>query len=181
MNQPLKLGAVGLGRAFVLMLPTFTAHPRVRLVAAADPRAEARQAFEREFGGAGHASVEALCADPQVDALYIASPHQFHADQVMIAARFGKHVLDEKPIALTLAECTRMIDAARAAGIHLLVGHSHSFDAPFLRTREIIDSGSAGAVKMITALNFTGFRTSAPSGRATRGRWCRYSRAHQVA
>src|ERR1700745_510580 len=50
MNKPLKLGVIGLGRAFTLMLPTFTSHPLIKMVAASDPRAEARERFAREFG-----------------------------------------------------------------------------------------------------------------------------------
>jgi len=141
----------------MLMLPTFAAHPRVRLVAASDPREEARRQFERDFGGRAHATVEALCADPEVDALYIASPHQFHAEHVVAAARRGKHALVEKPMALTLPECKTMIEAARAAGVTLIIGHSHSFDAPFLRAREAIARGTYGNVRMITALNYTDF------------------------
>jgi len=157
MNEPLRLGATGLGRAFVLMLPTLTAHPRVRLTAVADPRPEARARFTTEFGGRAYASFDALCADPDVDAIYVASPHQFHAEQVVVAARHGKHVLVEKPMALSLADCERMIDAAERAGIVLLVGHSHSYDAPFAQARALIASGDVGAVRMITALNFTDF------------------------
>jgi phthalate 4,5-cis-dihydrodiol dehydrogenase len=104
MERVLRLGAVGLGRAFTLMLPTFVTDPRIALVAAADPRAEARTRFEREFGGRSYASVEALCDDEDVDVVYIATPHQFHAEHATIAARRGKHALVEKPLALTLAE-----------------------------------------------------------------------------
>ena len=60
-------------------------------------------------------------------------------------------------MALTLDECTRMVDATQRAGVHLIVGHSHSFNSPIKRCREIIDSGAYGTVKMITALNFTDF------------------------
>jgi phthalate 4,5-cis-dihydrodiol dehydrogenase len=63
----------------------------------------------------------------------------------------------EKPMALTLAECSRMIEATQRAGVHLVVGHSHSFDTPVRRTRALIDSGAYGAVRMISALNFTDF------------------------
>ena len=66
-------------------------------------------------------------------------------------------MLVEKPMALTLADCAAMIEAARKAGVHLIVGHSHSFDAPILRTRELIASGAYGAVRMITALNYTDY------------------------
>jgi phthalate 4,5-cis-dihydrodiol dehydrogenase len=153
----LRIGAAGLGRGFSVMLPTFVADPRVRLVAAADPRAEARRQFVADFAGNAYLSVEELCADPAVEVVYIASPHQFHAEHVGLAAAARKHVLVEKPMAITLAECERMIAATRDAGIHLVVGHSHSFDLPVRRTREIIASGAVGAPRMITALNFTDF------------------------
>ena len=153
----MQIGVVGLGRAFTLMLPTFMHDNRVKLVGATDPIAAARAQFESDFGAPSHASVEALCADPAVEVLYIASPHQFHAGHVCLAASFGKHVMVEKPMALSLEECTRMIEATRHAGVHLIVGHSHSFNLPIRRTRELIDSGMFGDVRMITAMNFTDF------------------------
>jgi phthalate 4,5-cis-dihydrodiol dehydrogenase len=153
----LRLGAAGLGRAFTLMLPTLVADPRVELVAAADPRPEALRRFAGEFGGRVYASVEALCADVAVDVVYVATPHQFHAEHVEAAAASGKHVLVEKPMAITLDECRRMIAAAERANVRLIVGHSHSFDAPILRAREIIASGALGAVRMINAQYYTDF------------------------
>jgi phthalate 4,5-cis-dihydrodiol dehydrogenase len=153
----LKLGVAGLGRAFMVMLPGFAADRRLALTACADPRLDAQQQFQREFRGRAYASVEALCHDREIDAVYIASPHQYHRDHVLTAAARGKHILLEKPMAITLAECEEMIAACARAGVHLIIGHSHSFDRPYLRTREIIASGDYGAVKMIHALNFTDF------------------------
>jgi phthalate 4,5-cis-dihydrodiol dehydrogenase len=139
------------------MLPTFLADARIELVAAADPRPEATARFAAEFGGKAYESVEALCEDKDVDVVYIATPHQFHARHVETAAALGKHALVEKPMALTLDECQRMIDATDRAGVGLVVGHSHSFDAPILRAREIIASGALGAVRMINAQYYTDF------------------------
>ena len=153
----LRIGVAGLGRGFTLMLPTLTAHPRVQLVAATDPRAEARSRFAADFAARTHESFEALCADPGVDAIYVATPHQHHADHAIAAARAGKHVLVEKPMALTLAQATAMIEAAATAGTHLVVGPSHSFDAPIARARAIVASGELGRVRMMSALNFTDF------------------------
>lgn len=155
--RQLRLGAAGLGRAFMLMLPTLTMHPRLKLVAASDPRHEARAQFERDFGGRTYESVEALCEAGDIDAVYLATPHEMHARQVIVAAQRGKHVLVEKPMAITLEECQSMVDAARAAGITLVIGHSHSFNAPILRARETIASGKYGSVRMITAVNYTDF------------------------
>jgi phthalate 4,5-cis-dihydrodiol dehydrogenase len=153
----IRLGVAGLGRAFTLMLPTFTQDPRVQLVAACDPREEARAQFERDFEAPVYPDIEGLARDPAVDAIYIASPHQFHAEQTRVAARHGKHVLVEKPMALTLPECDAMIADCRAAGVQLVVGHCHSFDAPYLKLRDIIASGAVGSVRMIHALNYTDF------------------------
>ena len=148
-SAPIRLGVAGLGRAFTLMLPTFLHDSRIQLVAAADPIAAARDQFKADFNSPAYASVEALCANADVAAIYIASPHAFHADHVCLAAAHAKHVLVEKPMALTLVECTRMIDACKSAGVHLMVGHSHSFDAPIQRAKQIIDSGKYGAVMMM--------------------------------
>jgi len=153
----MRLGAAGLGRAFTLMLPTLAADARVKLLAAADPRAEARKQFSADFGGRAYASVEELCADPEVDVVYVATPHQFHAEHARLAFNNGKHALVEKPMALTLDECRSMVDAARAAKRQLIVGHSHSFDAPIRRTRELIAGGRYGKLQMITAMMFTDF------------------------
>jgi len=153
----MRIGVAGLGRAFTLMAPTFAADARVALVAAADPRPEARAQFERDFRGRAYATVEELCADTAVEVLYVATPHQFHAEHARLAFAAGKHALVEKPMALTLDECRAMVDAARLAGHHLIVGHSHSFDVPIQRTRELIASGAYGRLRMITALNFTDF------------------------
>lgn len=158
MSDPvLSIGVAGLGRAFTLMLPTFAADPRVELVAAADPLAQARAQFGRDFGAPAYDSVQALCADPRVQVVYVATPHQFHAEHVLLAAAHGKHVLVEKPMAISLAQCSAMMDATTAAGVYMVVGHSHSFNAPIQRTRWLIDSGRYGRVKMITAMNFTDF------------------------
>ena len=132
-------------------------HPKIELVAAADPRDEARARFAAEYGGLAYPSVDALCADADIDAVYVATPHEFHAENAITAARNGKHVLVEKPMALSLEECHAMIEAARNSGVHLVVGHSHSFDAPIARTRELIAAGTFGSLRMITAVQFTDF------------------------
>jgi len=156
-ESPIRVGVIGLGRAFTLMLPTFQRDVRVKLVAACDPMEVARDQFVRDFAGRVYESADALCADADVEMVYIASPHQCHAEHAALAAAAGKYVLLEKPMAITLAECTAMIDNMRAAKRALIVGHSHSFDGPVRKAREIIDSGIVGDVRMIQALNYTDF------------------------
>src|SRR6516164_3979020 len=140
--RKLRLGVIGLGRAFSLMVPTLAQHAKLEIVAGTDVRADARERFAQEFRAKAHPSAEALSEDPNVEAIYISTPH-------------GKHILVEKPMALSLADCTAMIDAAGAAGVVLMVGPSHSFDAPIRRTRELIVGGTIGKLRMLQALNYT--------------------------
>jgi len=139
------------------MLPTFSRDPRIRLAAATAPDTVALASFKADFDSPVYDDLQALCADPGVDAIYVASPHQFHAEHVTIAAAAGKHLLVEKPLAVSLTEGQGMVAAARAGGVHMIVGPSHSFDAPVLRARAIIDSGELGRVRMIHAMNYTDF------------------------
>lgn len=154
---PIRFGVLGMGRAFTLMLPTFLGDTRVQLVAAFDPRASARSAFETVFGGKACSTEEEVCTDPQVEWIYIASPHQFHTRHVEMAAAHGKHVLVEKPLSITLEEGARMVEACRRAGVWLVVGHSHSFNAPVLTAHQLISEGRYGQVRMIEALQYTDF------------------------
>lgn len=139
------------------MLPAFRGDPRVRLVAACAPRAESRTAFREEFGGNAYADVESLCADPAVEIVYVATPHQMHCEHVVAAADAGKHVLVDKPLTIKHDDGARMVEACRKAGVRLIVGPSHSFDAPVALARRLIESGKYGEVRMITAFNYTDF------------------------
>lgn len=139
------------------MLPTFIQHPGIEIAAAADPQAVARAAFTSAFQRPVYASVEKLAADPAVEAIYIATPHQHHAAHVAIAAAAGKHILVEKPMAITLAECDAMIASVRTAGVQLIVGHSHAFDAPYRALRHLIARGDYGRLRMLTLMTCTDF------------------------
>src|SRR5205823_5810703 len=109
LNGPVvRVGVCGLGRAFLLTAPALIGDPRVRIVAAAEPRAEGRARFEADFKGRAYADIAGLCADPDVDLVYIASPHALHGAQAVAAAKAGKHVLVEKPMALELDDAARM-------------------------------------------------------------------------
>jgi len=156
-KNKLNLGIAGLGRGFSVMLPALTLNPMVNVLAATDLRKAALDQFEIDFKGTAYTSLQSMCSDDRLDAIYIATPHQFHIDHVTLAAKMGKHVLVEKPMALSVDECTLMINAAKNAGVYLVVGHSHSFDAPIKKTQQIIEAGTLGKLKMITALNYTDF------------------------
>ena len=152
------MGIIGLGRAAANMLPALAAHPGIVIAAAADINADARERFEREFPGrATYASAAALCASGNVDAVYVATPHQHHVADVVAAATNGCHLIVEKPMALSLAECERISDAVERAGVALVVGHTHAFDPPIVMMAELIRSGRFGRLRMISNLVYTDF------------------------
>jgi len=105
-----------------------------------------------------HVGYEALVADPEVDAIYVATPHNFHREHTLLALRHGKHVLCEKPFAINAAEAQEMVDAARAPGLFLMEAMWSRFLPIIVEARRLIAAGAIGAVQMIQA-DF-GFRAS---------------------
>ena len=116
-ERKLRLGVAGLGRAFTLMLPTLQGDPRVALVAAADTRAEARRRFAADFSARGYETVEDLCADPAVEAVYVATPHQYHAHHAALAARqqLTLESVERDHIVTVLRQTDGVVDGPRGA------------------------------------------------------------------
>jgi phthalate 4,5-cis-dihydrodiol dehydrogenase len=139
------------------MIRAAATHPRIKLCAGMDPLPRPRAAFAREFNASGYADFDELCRDPAIEAIYISSPHRFHASQAIAALEHGKHVLVEKPLALTLQECDAVVAAADRTGLHLIIGHTHAFDPNVRAIRRIIDSGELGRLSMILAFNYNDF------------------------
>jgi len=127
--------------------------PGARLAAVADP---APGAAERLAGALGadraYTDVTGLWADPEVDAVVIAAPARSHADLVVAAAAAGKHVFCEKPMAVTLPDADRAIDAARAAGVVLQVGFNRRFAADWRAARALLDAGTLGTPRQLRSV-----------------------------
>lgn len=153
--EPIKIGIVGLGAAGQAFIPAIRNHPGFDWVALAEPVAATREQVAREHGVAGYDSLAALLAHAGLQAVYVATPTELHAGQVLQVAAAGKHVLVEKPMAVTLEEARGMIAATRRAGVVFMVGHSHSYDLPIQRMRELIASGELGRVGMVNTWCFT--------------------------
>jgi phthalate 4,5-cis-dihydrodiol dehydrogenase len=156
-QRALGLGVIGLGMAGAVMVRAAARHPGTVIAAAADPQPGPREAFGRDFNARTYADARALCEDPAVEVVYIATPHQFHAEHAIMAAERGKHVILEKPMALTLADCDRIIAAVERANVHLIVGHTHAFDSAVRAMRGLIASGELGALGMIASWNYTNY------------------------
>ena len=157
MSEILRLGMAGLGVASTQILPPISKLPFIKITAAADTRADAAAKFREQYQAEGYSSVEELCASPNVDAVYIATPNSLHAEHAITAAKHKKHIIVEKPMAMTLAECDAMNEAADKHGVKLLCGHTHSFDAPIRKMREIVKSGELGKLCMINTWNYNEF------------------------
>jgi phthalate 4,5-cis-dihydrodiol dehydrogenase len=156
-GAPLGLAIAGLGMAGAVMVRAAMAHPGVKLVAAAEPNFETRNTFARDFKTPSYALLQELCDDSRVEAVYVATPHQFHAPHAIALANAGKHIILEKPMALTLADCDAIIEAVDRAGVRLIVGHTHAFDPAVREMARIVASGEFGRLGMIAALNYTNF------------------------
>ncbi len=156
-SRVMRFGIAGLGIASTQILPEFANRPHLQVTAAADPRPEGRAKFERQYGGRAFETVEAMCQSGDVDAVYVCTPNHLHAEHVIAAAEHGKHAIVEKPMALTLEECEAMNQAAERNGVKLLCGHTHSFDPPVRKMRELVRSGELGRLRMISTWHFNEF------------------------
>ena len=103
----------GLGVASTQILPPISKLPFIEITAAADTRADAVAKFREQYKAEGYASIDELCASPNVDAVYIATPNSLHAEHAITAAKHNKHIIVEKPMAMTLTECDAMNEKRR--------------------------------------------------------------------
>jgi phthalate 4,5-cis-dihydrodiol dehydrogenase len=151
----LRLGVAGLGVGSTLFLPGVERSPHAEIVAAADLRPSARDAFAARYHGRTYAGVAELCADRDVDVIWIATPNQFHCEHTVLAAEHGKHVICTKPMALTVEECERMCRAAEANGVKLLCGQTYSMSPDIQAMWRESRSGALGRLIAINTWLYT--------------------------
>lgn len=155
------LGPGGIARAFTSDLRT----AGLDVVAVGSRRLESAQAFAADFGiPHAHGSYEELVADPDVDIVYIATPHPMHAANALLALEAGKHVLVEKPFTLTAAEAAAVRDAAAERGLLAMEAMWTRYLPHMIRIREIVASGVLGEIRALTA-DHTQLITSDPAHR----------------
>ena len=136
-------------------------------VGVARERSDLAAAFAREFGARKHyANWQDLLNDREVEAVYIATPVDLHARQTAAAAAAGKHVLCEKPMALNVAECDRMVMAARSNKVKLGIAYYRHFYPVIKRAQEIIQSGEIGMPVIAQVNAFEWFDPDASHPRA---------------
>jgi phthalate 4,5-cis-dihydrodiol dehydrogenase len=151
----IRIGIVGMGAAGWAFLPAIRNSPAFELAAVAEATADMRETAAAETGVPVHSDLPSMLRGSALDAVYIATPTELHPEHVAMVCAAKKHVLTEKPMAIRVEQAQAMIEAAERAGVVLQVGHSHSYDLPIARMREIVASGALGRVRMIHTWNFT--------------------------
>ena len=147
------LGAGGIARAWSRGIAEV---PLAELAGVWDPVPAAATALAGEFHCPTYPSQEALLADENVEAVIICSPNPYHAPQTSAAAAAHKHVLTEKPMALTVADCDAMIAACAQAGVLLMVGQALRFHPPFDEALRMVRSGELGRVLGVDLIRMSG-------------------------
>ena len=127
------------------------------LAAVCDIVPERARAFAERFNVPGYTAIEELLTQPNIDVITVLTPSGMHADLAVQAAQAGRHVVVEKPMALTLEDADRMIAAAEAAGVRLFVVKQNRFNVPVVKARQALDAGRLGQLVLGTV----------------RVRWCR--------
>ena len=149
----IRAAVVGLGWWGQHMTRRMTGSGALRLVAAVDANPE-RVAFAAEHGLRFASDFAEVLADPDIDAVILATPHALHTEQVLATARAGKHVFCEKPLALTRSDAERSIEACREADVVLGIGHERRYEPAVGELRRLVREGALGTI-MHAEANFS--------------------------
>lgn len=142
-----RIGIIGCGKiAQVRHIPEYAAHPEAEIVGFYDVNAERCRELAERYGGRAYESVEALLGDPDIDAVSVCAANFAHAGLSIAALKAGKHVLCEKPMAVTLEECEEMVRAAKESGKYLMIGHNQRLAKAHVKAKQLLDRGEIGRI-----------------------------------
>jgi predicted dehydrogenase len=145
-----KIGVIGCGQIADLTIWGYREDERVELVAVCDSDAERAAARAAEWSARKiYADYRELLQDEEIDAVEIITPHDLHCTMTVEAARAGKHISVQKPMACTVSEARQMIDAANKAGVVLRVNDPYVFYPPIVKAKELLEAGEIGPLAMI--------------------------------
>jgi len=146
MNAP-GIAVVGTGYIGGEHIKVIAAHPGARLhTICSTPRSEATAAALKETYGAEGVTTryEKVIDDPEIDIVYLCTPNSQHVDQAIAALEAGKHAFVEKPLAVTVEECQRIVHAARRSGRQVMVGHGARFSKIFVTIHRLVNDELLG-------------------------------------
>ncbi|MBT7096722.1 Gfo/Idh/MocA family oxidoreductase, partial [Candidatus Poribacteria bacterium] len=148
-DSRIRFGVIGCGVVAPTHAIALEGIERADLVAVADSSASRVQNFAREFGvPKAYAGHEELIADADIDAICVCTPHHLHAPIAIEAARAGKHVLIEKPMATNLADADELIRICDEGDLRLGVVFQHRFDAASAHIKHLVDEGDLGTIAL---------------------------------
>ena len=143
----LNIGVIGCGKiAQVRHIPEYAANENCTLTAFFSPNAKRAEDMAAKYGGKVYSSAEELFADPEIDAVSICAANYAHAELSIKALEAGKHVLCEKPMAVTIEDCEAMLAAAEKAGKRLMIGQNQRLAKAHLCAKELLEQGEIGKV-----------------------------------
>lgn len=144
----IRVGIIGCGKiAQVRHIPEYAANPRAKLTGFVDFVASRAEEMAARYGGKAYASEEELLADPEIDAVSVCVANAAHADVTLKALRAGKHVLCEKPMAVTMEQCREMVAQAERSGKYLMIGQNQRFAPAHVKAKQLLESGVIGTVR----------------------------------
>lgn len=146
----LRWGILGAAKILEKVIPGMRKTDRCAVVALASRDVERSQGAAQRLGiPRAHGSYQDLLADPEVDAVYIPLPNHLHAEWTIAAARAGKHVLCEKPLALSAAEAQTMVDVCASEGVRLMEAFMYRLHPSWVAVRELVASGRIGRLRAV--------------------------------
>jgi len=158
-DTQLRIGMIGVSGRGGLWRHWHQPKGRSVVVGAADVRQDFLDDFRREQGSNPFTSTDyrELITRPDIDAIAVTSPDFCHEEHALAALQAGKHVFLEKPMAITIDGCDRILSTWKQAGVHLMIGFNMRYMAIFRVMKEIVDSGAIGEIKAAWVRHFVGF------------------------
>jgi len=144
----LKIGIIGCGRMGERHASAYQQIHDAEVIGFADKSNEISNILAKKFAKKNY-SIDEMLNDSKIDAVHICTPNNLHFENSIAVMQHGKHVLVEKPMALTLSDCDKMIAESIKSKVNLMVGHTYRYYPSSLKAKEIIDSGSIGEVKLV--------------------------------
>ncbi len=143
----IHVGVIGCGKiAQVRHLPEYAEHGQVEISAVFDLNKERCEEIAKQYNATACASYEELLAMPEIDAVSICTANQTHSEITIAALRAGKHVLCEKPMGISLADCEEMVRVAKESGKYLMIGHNQRLAKAHAVARKLITEGAIGKI-----------------------------------
>jgi len=150
MTKGLKWGLLSTARINRRLIPAIRDTPRAELTAVASRSQSRARQYAAEWSiPRAHGTYEALLEDPDVDVVYVSLPNSLHAEWTVNALEAGKHVLCEKPLALSVAECNQIIEASQANGVHAMEAVMYLHHPVLHKAREMARDGAVGEITMV--------------------------------